>query len=76
MFKELFESKSIKVIFPFNGLTSQDRKKYREIAKLNNVTFDSTWDSMNPNEYRMYGDKEDIKKFLKKIGKEKLITQI
>ena len=77
MFKELFtEAKSIKVIFPFFGLKTKDRKKYTDIAKSNNVAFDSTWDSANPDDYRMHGSQNDIENFLKEIGKEKLISQI
>ena len=70
------EAKNIKVIFPFFGLKTKDRKKYTDIAKSNNVAFDSTWDSSNPDEYRMNGTQKDIEKFLKEIGKEKLINQI
>ena len=77
MFKELFtEAKSIKFIFPYFGLKTKDRKKYTDIAKANNVAFDSTWDSANPDEYRMQGSQNDIENFLKEIGKEKLISQI
>ena len=75
MFKELF-TEGLKVIFPFTGLKSKDIKNYQKIAKTNNVTFDSTWDSSNPDEYRMYGKKKDIEAFLKEIGKESLISQI
>jgi hypothetical protein len=76
MFKELFETKQIKVIFPFFGLKSKDRKKYADIAKSNNVKFDSTWDSANPDDFRMFGTKEDIENFLKEIGKGNLVSQI
>jgi hypothetical protein len=76
MFRELFEAKRIKVIFPFFGMKSKDRKKYAEIAKANNVVFDSTWDSANPDDYRMFGTRKDIEKFLNAIGEEKLINQI
>ena len=75
MFKELF-TENFKVIFPFKGLKSKDIKKYQEIGKSNNVTFDSTWDSSNPDEYRMYGKRKNIEAFLKEIGQESLVSQI
>jgi hypothetical protein len=78
MIKEILVEmkKEIKVVFPFFGLKSKDVKEYQKIAKSFDVKFDSTWDSSNPDEYRMFGSKENIEKFLSAVGKKDLINQI
>ena len=75
MLKEIVESVG-KVIFPFRGLKSKDIKELQKTAKMYDVGFDSTYDTSNPDEYKITGKMENIKKFLKAIGKEEYIKQI
>jgi len=73
MFKELFESK---VIFPLPELSkSKDFKKAQILGKKYNVILDKTWDSANPDDFKFIGKTENIKRFLKAMNKEYLLTQ-
>ena len=69
MFKEIL-TEEIKFVVYIPDLDTKTKKEYANLGKKFNVTFDSTWDSSNPNEYKILGKKSDIEKFLKKISVE------